>query len=234
MLFPIRDDNPTYRKPAVTIALIAVNCLVFLYLYFMGRAGFERSIYLFGFTPDYFFNVRGEFIVPNWIYFTPLTSMFMHGGWMHLIGNMLFLWIFGNNVEDYFGPAKYLAFYLLSGFAAIAMYSLFSLSSQVPLVGASGAIAGVMGAYLVLHPRAEITCLLFFFFITFITLPAKIVLGLWFAIQLVMAMTGNSSGGGVAWLAHIGGFAFGWIVLRGLVRLRGGPSAGQRIYKVQW
>jgi membrane associated rhomboid family serine protease len=108
------------------------------------------------------------------------------------------------------------------------------LSSPVPLVGASGAIAGVMGAYLVLHPRAEITCLLFFFFITFVTLPAKIVLGIWFAIQLIMAMTGNSSGGGVAWLAHIGGFAFGWIVLRGLVRLRGGPTDGQKIYRVQW
>jgi membrane associated rhomboid family serine protease len=234
VIFPIRDDNPTYRKPVVTIALIAINCLVFLYTYFLGRAGFERAIFLYGFTPDFFFNLRGAYIVPSWIYLTPLTSMFMHGGWMHLIGNMLFLWIFGNNVEDYFGAGKFVVFYILSGLAAIAMYSLFSLSSEVPLVGASGAIAGVMGAYLVLHPRAEITCLIFFFFITFVTLPAKVVLGIWFAIQLVMSMTGTSSGGGVAWLAHVGGFAFGWIVLRGLVKLRGGPDRGSRVYRMQW
>ena len=163
-----------------------------------------------------------------------ITANFLHGGWMHLIGNMLFLWIFGNNVEDYFGATKFSLFYILSWLAAIAMYSLFSLDSRVPLVGASGAIAGVMGAYLVLHPRARITCLIFFFIITFVTLPAQVVLGIWFGIQLLMALTGTSSGGGVAWLAHVGGFAFGWIVLKGLVKLRGGPDRGQQIYRIQW
>jgi membrane associated rhomboid family serine protease len=234
VFFPIRDNNPTNRKPILTIALIVVNSLVFLLSYLLGRQGMERLVYLYGFTPDLFFNTHGEFVVPNWIYLTPLTSMFMHGGWLHLIGNMLFLWIFGNNVEDYFGPVKFLTFYLLSGLAAIAMYSLFSLDSQVPLVGASGAIAGVMGAYLVLHPRAEVTCLVFFFIVTFVTLPAKLVLGIWFVIQLAMSLTGNTSGGGVAWLAHVGGFVFGWVVLKGLVKLRGGPTDGQRIYRVQW
>jgi membrane associated rhomboid family serine protease len=234
VFFPIRDNNPTYRKPILTITLIVINSLVFLFSYFLGRQGLERMVYLYGFTPDYFFNTHGEFAVPAWVYLTPITSMFMHGGWLHLIGNMLFLWIFGNNVEDYFGPAKFLTFYLLSGLAAIAMYSLFSLDSQVPLVGASGAIAGVMGAYLVLHPRAEITCLIFFFIVTFVTLPAKLVLGIWFIIQLAMALTGNTSGGGVAWLAHVGGFIFGWVVLKGLVRFKGGPSNGQRVYRIQW
>ncbi len=218
----------------VTIALIAANSLVFVYSYFLGGESLENFVYRFGFIPDFFFNTHHEFIVSPWTYLTPLTSMFMHGGWMHLIGNMLFLWIFGNNVEDYFGATKFTLFYLLSGLAAIAMYSLFSLDSRIPLVGASGAIAGVMGAYLVLHPRARITCLIFFFIITFVTLPAQVVLGIWFGIQLLMAMTGTSSGGGVAWLAHVGGFAFGWIVLKGLVKLRGGPYQGQRIYRVQW
>jgi membrane associated rhomboid family serine protease len=163
--------------------------------------------------------------------------MFLHGGWMHLIGNMVFLWIYGNNVEDYFGPVRFVIFYLASGMAAIVLYTLFNPGSQVPLVGASGAIAGVMGAYMVLHPRAEITCLLFFFFITFITLSAKVVLGLWFFYQVLMSVTASASGGGVAWLAHVGGFAFGWGLLRLLVKFRrGGYTRGdrQQVYRMQW
>ncbi len=236
MFLPLRDDNPTFRKPYLTIGLIIANTLVFLYSKTLGFEGFQRFTLMFAYTPQYFLNRSHEFIVPTWYYLTPLFSMFMHGGWMHLIGNMLFLWIFGNNIEDYFGPVKFLVFYILSGFAAIALYTVFDPNSQVPLVGASGAIAGVMGAYMVLHPRAEITCFIWFIFIQFITLPAKVVLGIWFGLQIFMALVGSSSGGGVAWLAHVGGFVFGWVVLKVLVKARGGTagSGGQRIYKMQW
>jgi membrane associated rhomboid family serine protease len=163
--------------------------------------------------------------------------MFMHGGWMHLIGNMLFLWIYGNNVEDYFGPIKFLLFYFVAGLAAIALYTLFSPSSDVPLVGASGAIAGVMGAYMVLHPRAKITVLVIFFFIQFIQLPAKVVLGIWFIYQILMSVVGSGSGGGVAWMAHVGGFIFGYLVMLMMVKLFGRgatPSGGQRVYRMNW
>jgi len=235
MFFPIRDDNPTVRKPYLTVALIVVNCAVFLYTKSLGFRGFEEFTFTYGFTPDVFFNIDHKYLVPSWIYVTPLTSMFMHGGWMHLIGNMVFLWIFGNNVEDYFGAIKFIIFYFLSGIAAIAVYSVFGITSEVPLVGASGAIAGVMGAYIILHPRAQVTCLIFFILIQFVTLPAKVVLGIWFAIQVVMSVTGSSTGGGVAWLAHVGGFVFGAAVLWIVVRLKGGrPYRGQRVYRMQW
>ena len=235
MFFPIRDDNPTVRKPYLTIALIVVNAAVFLYTKSLGFRGFELFTYTYGFTPDIFFNLDHKYLVPNWVYLTPLYSMFMHGGWMHLIGNMVFLWIFGNNIEDYFGPVKFIIFYLLSGIAAIAVYSVFSLTSEVPLVGASGAIAGVMGGYIVLHPRAQVTCLIFFILIQFVTLPAKVVLGIWFALQVVMSFMGSSTGGGVAWLAHVGGFIFGAAVLWVVVKIKGGrPYGGQRVYRMQW
>jgi membrane associated rhomboid family serine protease len=226
------------RKPYVTVTLIVVNTLVFLYAVSLGIRGFRLFTIQYGFIP--YELVSGVELTPELsssIYLTPFTSMFMHGGWMHLIGNMLFLWIYGNNVEDYFGPVKFLLFYLMSGFAAIGLYTLFGPNSQVPLVGASGAIAGVMGAYMVLHPRARITVLFIFFFIQFLVLPAKVVLGIWFIYQLLMSLTGSASGGGVAWMAHVGGFVFGWAVLRMLTRgrrRRGSVTDGQRIYRVYW
>ncbi len=237
MFFPLRDDNPTMRTPVVTIGLIAVNSLIFLFTWMGGLERFQFLIVSYGFTPGYFLNAQSPYLDAGTLYVTPFSSMFMHGGWWHLIGNMLFLWIFGNNVEDYFGPVKYLLFYLAAGLLAIAMYTLFNPHSAVPLVGASGAIAGVMGAYLVLHPRAEITCLIVFFFIQFVTLPAKVVLGIWFAIQLVMSVADISSGGGTAWLAHVGGFVFGWVAIKAIYRMRGSgstPAGGQRVYKMQW
>ncbi len=177
--------------------------------------------------------------LPASTYLTMFTSMFMHGGWMHLIGNMLFLWIYGNNIEDYFGPVKFLIFYLAAGLAAIGLFTLFGPDSRIPLVGASGAIAGLMGAYLILHPKAKITVLIIYFFIQFVHLPAKVVIGIWFAIQLFMSFTGNSSGGGVAYLAHVGGFIFGWLILKLIVKItgRGGGSSrgnGQRVYRMNW
>ena len=237
MLFPIRDDQPTTRTPNVTIGLIAINSAVFIISQWLGAEGFREFLYNFGFTPMYYLDAPQNLILPSWYTLTPLTSMFLHGGWMHLIGNMVFLWIYGNNVEDYFGPVKFLIFYILSGLVAVAVYSLPNIDSQIPLVGASGAIAGVMGAYIILHPHAKITCLLFFFFITFITLPAKLVLGLWFVYQLLFSLTGSSEGGGVAYLAHVGGFAFGLAALWLWIKIKGRGTSGrggQRIYRMNW
>jgi membrane associated rhomboid family serine protease len=237
LFIPIKDDAPTFRKPYLTVTLIVTNSLIFFMSYFQGIRGFEYITYQFGFIPYELVNsVELTPQLPASIYLTPFTAMFMHGGWMHLIGNMLFLWIYGNNVEDYFGPIKFIIFYLLSGLAAVALYTLFGPNSQVPMVGASGAIAGVMGAYMVLHPRARITVLIIFFFIQFVVLPAKIVLGIWFAIQLFMSFVGSSTGGGVAWMAHVGGFVFGYGIMRLLRKGKGGPprTQAQRVYKMNW
>ena len=240
MFIPIRDDAPTIRKPYVTVGLIVTNTIIFLLSVTQGMQGFQAITVQFGFIPYELTNsveLTPQLAASS--YLTIFTSMFMHGGWLHLIGNMLFLWIYGNNIEDYFGPIKFIFFYLFSGLAAIALFTVFGPNAQIPLVGASGAIAGLMGAYLILHPKAKITVLIIYFFIQFVHLPAKVVIGIWFVIQLFMSLTGSSSGGGVAYLAHVGGFVFGWIVLKLLVKItgRGGGasgSGGQRVYRMQW
>jgi len=238
LFIPIRDDAPTVRKPYLTVTLIVLNSLVFLYSIFLGSRGFRLFTIQFGYIPFEF--ITGIELTPELAasaYLTPFTSMFMHGGWLHLIGNMLFLWIYGNNIEDYLGPVKFLLFYIASGLAAIGLYTLFGPHSQVPLVGASGAIAGVMGGYMVIHPRARITMLVVFIFIQFVVLPAKVVLGIWFIYQLLMSMIGSATGGGVAWMAHVGGFVFGWAVLKLLTkrrRPRASSSGDQRSYRVKW
>ena len=232
MFIPIKDDQPTARTAHLTIGLIFVNTAIFLYSQTLGGQGFSQFITQFGFTPLYYFDLGANYIVPGWYYLTPVTSMFLHGGWGHLIGNMLFLWIYGNNVEDYFGPVKFLFFYVISGLAAIALYTLFSPGSQVPLVGASGAIAGVMGAYMVLHPRAQITVLILFIFIMIRQFSAKVVLGIWFGYQILMSLVGSSTGGGVAWMAHVGGFIFGYLVLKLVLLLRGGST--RRVQRLRW
>lgn len=236
MFFPIRDDVPTVRTPYVTVSIIVLNTLIFLYAFFQGSEGFQLFTIKYGYIPVELtrsIELTPDLYAPR--YLTAFTSMFMHGGWLHLIGNMLFLWIYGNNIEDFFGPVKFILFYLVSGLAAIALYTLFSPTSNTPLIGASGAIAGVMGAYMVLHPRARITALFFFFFIQFVELPASVVLGFWFVYQLLMSFLGASEGGGVAWLAHVGGFAFGWLLLK-LLRKGGygGSDRGQRVYRMTW
>jgi membrane associated rhomboid family serine protease len=238
LFIPIRDDEPTVRKPIVTIGLMVINIFVFLATYLQGPDFFNAFTIKFGFIPTEFTN-SVELTPYNSIspYFTAVSSMFMHGGLIHLLGNMLFMWIFANNVEDYLGHIPFLLFYIVAGLAALALYTLFLPDSQMPLVGASGAIAGAMGAYLVIHPRARITVLIFFFFITFVTIPAKVVLGIWFAIQLFMSLGSSYSGGGVAWMAHVGGFAFGWVVLKLIVMITGrhGPTSGrQRVYRMDW
>jgi len=145
----------------------------------------------------------------------------MHGGILHLGGNMLYLWIFGNNIEDYFGPVRFIIFYLVAGLAAAFVFIAFSPNSNIPMVGASGAVSGVLGAYLVLYPRARVLTLVWiFYFIRLVHLPAKFLLGFWFFYQLLMSLMETAGGGGVAWMAHIGGFAFGFLALRLIVRKR--------------
>jgi len=202
-MFPIRDHNPSGRIPYVTYALIAINVVVFL-LY-----GFQMSDnrFIFGLFDTYAL-VPAE-VSAGEDYFTFVTSMFMHGGWMHLAGNMLFLWIFGDNMEDAFGHVGFLLFYLVTGIAADLAHIAADPASQVPLVGASGAIAGVMGGYLLLFPKARVDILLIFIvFFRLFSLPAWIVLAIWFGLQVFNSF-GLQGGGGVAYLAHAGGFAAG-------------------------
>jgi len=161
------------------------------------------------------------------------ASMFLHGGWLHIGGNMLFLWIFGNNIEDRLGPVRYLLFYLLGGLAASGLQLLVGPESAIPSVGASGAIAAVLGAYLVLYPRARVTTVVFFFLITLVELPAVVVLGLWFVLQLLEGVggLGTQVNGGVAYFAHIGGFVFGLAIAVALLRRRrGGPAVPEVVY----
>ena len=217
MLFPFRDDNPTRITPVVTMALIGMNVLVFLYqLSLQGAAG-EEFIYTYGMIPASLFGVAqlppDIAVLPAWA--TVFSSMFLHGGIMHIAGNMLFLWVFGNNVEDAMGHGRYIVFYLLCGVAAALAQGLSDTASEIPMIGASGAISGVLGAYLVLHPRAQVHSLLFLgFFIRVIALPAMAVLGIWFALQLFQAALMRAEGeGGVAFLAHIGGFIAGAVLV---------------------
>jgi membrane associated rhomboid family serine protease len=208
-MFPLRDTQPSYSKPVVTITLIVVNILVFLYEVSLGPFVENEFIATYGLTPDHFSFVN------------VLTSMFLHGGWMHVLGNMWFLWIFGDNIEDILGHSKYIVFYLLCGVAAALTQTFFSAGSRVPMVGASGAIAGVMGAYMVKFPESRIRTLIFFIFITFVDIPAWVMLIYWFAIQFLNGVgtvgTSAASQGGTAFLAHVGGFLAG-ILLVNLMR----------------
>jgi len=206
-MFPIRDTEPSYSRPVVTVLIIVVNVLVFLYEYSLGPSQ-ELFIRSWGLVPDEF------------SYSRLFTSMFLHGGWMHIIGNMWFLWIFGDNIEDTLGHSKFLLFYLACGVAAGMAQYFVNVSSRVPMVGASGAIAGVMGAYMVKFPHARIRTLIFWIFITFLDIPAWVMLIYWFGTQLLSGI--NSVGykqayqGGTAFFAHIGGFIVGLILIKTL------------------
>jgi membrane associated rhomboid family serine protease len=218
-MIPLRDDIPTRRFPILTALLIAANVVVYIYQLTLDRYAYTATVFKYAYIPvsyTHFAPLYPELAVPYGI--TVFSSMFMHGGFMHLAGNMLYLWIFGNNVEDYLGRIKFVIFYLVSGIAAVALFTVISPNSEVPLIGASGAIAGVLGAYLVLYPRARIQALIFLgFFIQTIRVPAAILLGFWFLMQLLYGLPdlmGGSQGGGVAWFAHVGGFAFGYLYFR--------------------
>jgi membrane associated rhomboid family serine protease len=212
MFFPFADDNPTVRPPAVTVALIAVNVVVFLYQLSLPEPQSTHFVFGYGMIPAVVFGAAHlPATIPTldpWL--TVVSSMFLHGSIMHIFGNMLFLWVFGNNIEDSLGHARYLLFYLLSGIAAALTQGLIDPSSEIPMIGASGAISGVLGAYLVLHPHAHVRVLIFILiFIRILVLPAMIVLGIWFLFQVVSALAAAPDEGGVAWFAHIGGFVAG-------------------------
>jgi membrane associated rhomboid family serine protease len=223
-MFPIRDHNPSTRTPFVTWALIVVNVLIFL-SYYPSHAASEAR--LLAFYADWAL-VPSE-VLRGLDVHTVLTSMFLHGGWMHLIGNMLFLWIFGDNMEDLLGHLGFLAFYVVSGLAAAAGQILAGPGSSIPMVGASGAIAGVMGGYLLFFPKARIDVLvIIFFLIKIFTVPAWLMLGLWFGLQLVNGLSMDITNGGVAYWAHAGGFAAGALLVLPLWLRRGGVGYWQK------
>lgn len=216
MFFPIKDENPTIRTPVVTFALIAICILVFFLQITSSEEQMTRIVYQYGLTPralmGYEESQLGLNNAPPML--TLLTSMFLHGGWMHLIGNMVFLWIFGNNIEDDLGHGRFLVFYIFSGLGAAALQIAMEPDSKIPMIGASGAISGVLGAYLLLYPRARILTLVFLgFFITTTRIAAGWFLGIWFLIQGLFAMTSDSTQGGVAFWAHVGGFVAGLVLL---------------------
>lgn len=228
-MLPLSDpDIRRHSTPFVTWTIIAACSAVFLYQLTLGQVEQFAFSYKFGFIPAELSSIE-EFNtlrlgdqriditspVPTWA--TVFTAMFLHGGFLHLIGNMLFLWVFGDNLEDRMGHIKYLAFYLVCGVAAMAAQMAINPSSQVPNIGASGAIAGVLGGYLVLFPHSRINTLVFvFFFITFVRIPAVVLLGFWFVLQLFSGVGSINPGvdeGGVAYWAHVGGFAAGLLIV---------------------
>jgi membrane associated rhomboid family serine protease len=218
-VFPLKDNIPTRSFPLVTIALIAANIGAFLMQLSLGPDGFDHTVKTLGAIPREVLTLRdlppyGPVRPP----FTLLTSMFLHGGIAHIAGNMLFLWIFGNNVEDALGKTRYLFFYLAAGVAAGLTQALLEPRSSLPMVGASGAIAGVLGAYLLLYPHARVlTAVPIFIFIRLVYLPAWLFLIIWFVYQVAYSMLGAQ---GVAWFAHIGGFLAGFALALFIVPLR--------------
>ena len=221
-MFPIRDHNPSGRTPYVTYALIAANIAVFLAYWYglQSESALGEFFYTWGLVPQV---VLSGHNLPSLI-----THMFLHGGWMHLGGNMLFLWIFGDNLEDLMGPVKFLAFYIIAGLAAAALQIAVDPASQAPMVGASGAIAGVLGGYLLLFPRArvDVVIILIIIFKVF-PIPAWIVLGLWFGVQVFSGTTTPSADGGVAYFAHVGGFIAGVLLCLPLWQRLGGTAFWQ-------
>src|SRR6266849_8219206 len=216
MFIPLKDLNPRRSYPVVNTALILTNVVVFIYQMTLAPHGFKAFMTANATVPQR---------IPQWfsghvsfeVAFLPLlTSMFLHSGIAHIVGNMLFLWIFGDNVEDYFGHVQYLLFYLFCGIGAGLLHVVFNLNSTVPALGASGAISGVMGAYMLLYPRERILTLVFIFLVP---IPAVFILGYWFLLQFLAGISalGAGASGGVAWWAHVGGFLLG-MLLTGVVK----------------
>jgi membrane associated rhomboid family serine protease len=227
-VIPLRDRNPTRTRPLLTWLLIAVNTLVFLYQWSLDDGGFELFVRRYGLVPAWLASgdYSGSFV-------TPFTSMFMHGGWLHLISNMWSLYVFGDNIEDTLGRFRYFVFYMLAGLGAAFAQVAIDPSSMVPMVGASGAIAGVLGAYMRLFPRARVVTLipiLFFFLVR--EIPAFWFILIWFGLQVLLGVDSldpvhAGEGAGVAFFAHIGGFVAGLLLVSRLRRARN-PTAGFR------
>ena len=234
-MIPYKDDNPTRTYPIITVLLIVINTGVWIFFRVQGELVYERAVFEFGMIPWEIFHrtnlpfreFAGQYMnyygqLPGYPAAIPplltfFSSMFMHGGFMHLAGNMLYLWIFGNNVEDYLGHIRFTIYYLVCGLGAAAAHLLFNAGSQIPTVGASGAISGVLAAYLLLYPAARVHVLIpVFYYITTATIPAAVMIVFWFFFQVIATLSGGSGGEGVAYWAHIGGFivGLGWIYLR--------------------
>ncbi len=218
-MFPLRDSIPRRYVPYAARAIIVVNTLVFLFELSIGQEGVVRLFYIFGVVP-------ARFMHPDWAAFVGypdtgvipfFTHMFLHSGFLHFLANMWILWVFSDNVEDVMGPWRFVVFYMLCGLVALAGHFVFNLNSTMPVVGASGAIAGVMGAYLLLYPRAQVLTLIpVFIFPFFVDLPAVVFLGLWFLMQIlsgVFASLSSQAAGGVAWWAHSFGFLAGILLV---------------------
>jgi membrane associated rhomboid family serine protease len=221
-MIPLRDTTPANNVPVVNNAIIGINVVVFLLQMSQG-AEWNKFVFTYGLVPARYSipQISAYFSAPQQV-FSFISFMFLHGGFWHLLGNMWSLYIFGDNVEDRLGPLRYLMFYLICGVASGVSHLLLNLHSNLPTIGASGAIAGVMGAYFILHPRSKILTLIPIFFIPyFIEIPAYVFLGLWFALQFISATASQGQTGGVAWWAHIGGFIFGIIFLKILLVLPG-------------
>ncbi len=227
-MFPISDsDLRTSRRPYVNVTIIVACALVFIYELVIGELNQSIFFYKFGLIPTeiahgFDFGILETYggthdiatPIPNWA--TMFTSMFLHGGWLHFGSNMLFLWVFGRSIENRFGHFRYLLFYLAAGLAAAWLQIAIDTDSEIPTIGASGAIAGVLGAYLLLYPFSRIRTVVFFFFITMVRIPAVLLLGFWFLLQFFSGIGSlglSSQGGGVAYWAHIGGFLFGLAVV---------------------
>ena len=215
-MFPLHDDNPARRPPLVTGTFIGICIVVFIWQGLLGDEQAQRAVLALGAIPAVLFD-RADLApdlvwVPTWA--TLVTSMFMHGGLWHLLGNLLYLWIFGNTVEDAMGHVRFVVFYLLCGLVAALAHAWSDPASAVPMIGASGAISGVLGAYLLLFPHARVLVgLPIAFYIHTVYMPAVWVLGFWFVLQLISAALAQAEGGGVAWLAHIGGFIAGMVLI---------------------
>ena len=220
MFIPLKDDNPTSRFPIVTVLFIALNVVVFFFQ-LLSPEGLQFYVVKMGTIPYEITHFKSLPLVVSQTAeqiprltpaLTLIVSMFLHGDIFHLLFNMLYLWIFGNNVEDFLGPFRFILFYLIAGVGASLTHIILNPNSQVPMIGASGAIAGVLGAYLILYPKAQVKTFIFFiFFIRIVSIPAAFVLGFWFLMQVLNV----GGGGGVAWFAHIGGFLIGM----GLIKL---------------
>jgi membrane associated rhomboid family serine protease len=218
-MIPVRDDQPRFSTPYVTYFLIGLNLVIFLFEASLTPRGFKVLLFQLGMIPS---NITGVLTGAHETgvaaaFFPTLTSMFLHGSWMHVIGNMWFLWIFGDNIEDYLGHFKYLLFYLLSGLGAAFAQVILNPHSSVPTVGASGAIAGVLGAYFLLYPKAKV--LIWFPILFLFYLPAWVTLGYWFAMQFVSGAATSianysETSGGVAFWAHVGGFLAGIVLIK--------------------
>ena len=206
-MIPIYDDNPALGKPLLVITIIALCIIIWFWQSGLGYQGNNTVIINFGLTPKVFL------AEPLLSFFTLFTSMFMHGGFMHLAGNMLYLWIFGDNIEGALGHFRFILFYFLCGIAAAFTQILSAPDSAIPMIGASGAVSGVLGAYLIFYPHARIRTFVFLgIFITFLRLPAVLLLGFWILGQVISAVVSNPGSPGVAWFAHLGGFFMGMLL----------------------